>query len=611
MVEPIDDDKQIKFIDPEGLQPEIVAKPTDSAESTSMFWQRSFLAQGIGWLGGIGLLSSSIVWPQNHTSGSAVASPKIPELLPKAAPTDSAPSQRQAEPVFTRRTPAPSANRTTRNRYRVSQRGGNDYSNSYIDPTDYSLGATRRGDVGRSSYRPPNSVVFSERYRSRQRVIVRERYADDGSDGVAIRSRARNRGTFSARIRDRSRSNQVSGVPRSSESRRRYRAPEIVRVPRSPEIERRSNSYQVYRSPRPTDIDRRGNYQIVRVPRSPEIERRSNPYQIVRVPRATEIDRRSDSLEISRVQRRRSREGLSQANRNTLTSRRRGVQVATIDRVKIGPIRVNTDRVRLGSRNRINRQSSVNIASADINAPLAYQNPPTSATQNPPNPALRYYYDSTNPVEANSGTSNLALRFPLAIPAQITSMFGWRMHPLTGERGFHAGTDIGAPMGTPVLAAHAGRVAIADMLGGYGLAVVIRHNQNSQETRYGHLSEIFVKPGEWVEPGTVIGRVGNTGNSSGPHLHFEVREQTPQGWVAKDPGTQLESALSRLVSAFQSAQVAPQPYTQPSEPPQPTPTLDNLTPNVLVPNAELPEITIPRTVAPPPSVSTRRLLSSF
>ena len=155
-------------------------------------------------------------------------------------------------------------------------------------------------------------------------------------------------------------------------------------------------------------------------------------------------------------------------------------------------------------------------------------------------------------------------------------------------------------MGTPVLAAHAGRVAIADMLGGYGLAVVIRHNQNNQETRYGHLSEIFVKPGEWVEPGTVIGRVGNTGNSSGPHLHFEVREQTPQGWVAKDPGGQLESALSRLVSAFQSAQVAPQPYTQPSEPPQASPTLDNLTPNVLVPNAELPEITIPRTVAPPP-----------
>lgn len=153
-----------------------------------------------------------------------------------------------------------------------------------------------------------------------------------------------------------------------------------------------------------------------------------------------------------------------------------------------------------------------------------------------------------------TAVANLGLLFPLSIPAAITSAFGWRVHPLTGDRRFHSGTDLGAPLGTPVLAACAGKVAIADFLGGYGLAVTLTHNQGAQETLYGHLSAILVKPGEWVERGTTIGLLGSTGVSTGPHLHFELQQRTEDGWVAIDPGEQLEYALAQLIQRMQIAQ---------------------------------------------------------
>jgi murein DD-endopeptidase MepM/ murein hydrolase activator NlpD len=152
------------------------------------------------------------------------------------------------------------------------------------------------------------------------------------------------------------------------------------------------------------------------------------------------------------------------------------------------------------------------------------------------------------------GNGNIRLMFPLSIPAAISSVFGWRIHPLMGEPRFHTGTDLAAPLGTPVLAAYAGQVAIADFLGGYGLAIALNHNQGAQQTLYGHLSEIFVKPGDWVKQGEVIGRVGDTGNSTGPHLHFEFRQLTPEGWVALDAGAQLEYALAQLIKSLEFAQ---------------------------------------------------------
>jgi murein DD-endopeptidase MepM/ murein hydrolase activator NlpD len=149
--------------------------------------------------------------------------------------------------------------------------------------------------------------------------------------------------------------------------------------------------------------------------------------------------------------------------------------------------------------------------------------------------------------------SNTQLIYPLTSPAPTTSSYGWRTHPITGSRRFHSGVDIGAPTGAPVVAAGSGIIISSGWLGGYGKAVVIQHN-GVQQTLYGHLSEVFVQPGQRIEQGTVIGRVGSTGNSTGPHLHFEARVATTDGWVAIDPGEDIKYALDNLRRAMPFAQ---------------------------------------------------------
>ncbi|MBD2325600.1 M23 family metallopeptidase [Alkalinema sp. FACHB-956] len=181
-------------------------------------------------------------------------------------------------------------------------------------------------------------------------------------------------------------------------------------------------------------------------------------------------------------------------------------------------------------------------------------------------PSLKPYFNSAIKLSKLTPIRNLGLIFPLAIPAEITSIFGWRIHPITGDQRMHTGTDIGAPMGTPVLAALTGRVLLADLLGGYGLTVALEHNNGTQQTLYAHLSELFVKPGEVIQKGTVIGLVGSTGNSTGPHLHFELRQQTEDGsWVAQDAGQELEFAMASLVKSLQIAQ-QPQKIAQGQQP---------------------------------------------
>jgi murein DD-endopeptidase MepM/ murein hydrolase activator NlpD len=143
--------------------------------------------------------------------------------------------------------------------------------------------------------------------------------------------------------------------------------------------------------------------------------------------------------------------------------------------------------------------------------------------------------------------------YPLSSPAPTTSSFGWRTHPITGSRRFHSGVDIGAPMGAPVVAAGSGVIISAGWLGGYGKAIVIQHN-GIQQTLYGHLSEVFVQPGQRIERGTVIGQVGSTGNSTGPHLHFETRVATSDGWIAIDPGEDIKYALDDLRRSMPFAQ---------------------------------------------------------
>jgi len=112
---------------------------------------------------------------------------------------------------------------------------------------------------------------------------------------------------------------------------------------------------------------------------------------------------------------------------------------------------------------------------------------------------------------------------PNIFPVQgwITSGYGWRRNPFTGKKEFHKAIDISTPWGTPVRAAAKGQVVYAGWDDGYGLKIRIRDGYGYY-TVYGHLSHILVKRGAWVEKGQIIGRVGSTGRSTGPHLHFEV-----------------------------------------------------------------------------------------
>jgi murein DD-endopeptidase MepM/ murein hydrolase activator NlpD len=165
----------------------------------------------------------------------------------------------------------------------------------------------------------------------------------------------------------------------------------------------------------------------------------------------------------------------------------------------------------------------------------------------PSQPATTYPATS-QPVAAinNSASQSTASSiYPLLNPAPITSRFGWRTHPLTGSRRFHSGVDIGAPSGAPVVATANGTVVSAGWNGGYGKAVIIQHN-GVQQTLYGHLSEISVQAGQVITQGTVIGLVGSTGNSTGPHLHFENRTSTGGTWTAVDPSTDIQYAVENL-----------------------------------------------------------------
>jgi murein DD-endopeptidase MepM/ murein hydrolase activator NlpD len=106
--------------------------------------------------------------------------------------------------------------------------------------------------------------------------------------------------------------------------------------------------------------------------------------------------------------------------------------------------------------------------------------------------------------------------------SHITSRFGWREHPILGFSAMHTGVDFGAPMGTPVLAAGAGKVVMAGPNGGYGTFVKLQHTKDIG-TGYGHLSRLGpgIRPGAVVRQGQVIGFIGSTGLSTGPHLHYE------------------------------------------------------------------------------------------
>ncbi|MCL1464621.1 M23 family metallopeptidase [Argonema galeatum] len=730
-MEPVYGDKQLKFKSREDRQIEVTISQSTPHEqgksaptnSSSSFWQRFLLVQGIGWIGGLGILGGGMVWAKNQTPSEGFVVAQIPDVMPKAVPQDPAPeARREAAPVFTTRTRPRTAQRSRLGRAgTTSPSVASNNNNSYIDPTDYSLGATRRRDLGTSSYKPPSSVVLSERSTGCQRV-----FSGGGASGrcgsaavsrIRVRRNAVASDTVSGRRRQRTRDiprfYQASRQVRPTQTDRAVRSYQAYRQVRPTQTDRAVRSYQAYRQVRPTQTDRAvrsyqasrqvrptqtdravrsyqasrqvrptqtdlqaGSYQLSRLPRPTQSDRSVRSYQqsrltvarqsedlprsyrisrlpqtrqsedlprsyrisrlpqtrqsedlprsyrisrlpqtqqsddlprsyrISRLPQAQQSDDLPRSYRISRLPQTQQSDDLPRsyqkkrlpiADRITWKSRRRDVRVAAIGKVNISPINISPRGIGLGKQGDLSTRSESTI------------NSEIRGNETLPNPALTYYYKQGQPSEAEVGNSNLPIIFPLAVPAEITSVFGWRIHPISGDRRFHSGTDLGAPMGTPVLAAHAGKVAIADFLGGYGLSVVLRHNNDTQETRYNHLSEVLVQPGEWVEPGTAIGRVGSTGNSTGPHLHFEVREQTPQGWIAIDPRAQLEYSLAQLVKIFKTAQATQEPkaYEKPQQPQANSQPPDSEIPNIQpseVPlskvqptNSQLPEITVPQT----------------
>ena len=119
----------------------------------------------------------------------------------------------------------------------------------------------------------------------------------------------------------------------------------------------------------------------------------------------------------------------------------------------------------------------------------------------------------------------------------VSSRYGRRPDPFTGQPTFHQGLDFAAPVGTPVIAPADGRVRRASRMGSLGLLLEIEH-ANGILTRYGHLHEILVEKGDRVERGQLVARVGNSGRSTGPHLHYEVvangRSENPWLYIIRD-----------------------------------------------------------------------------
>jgi murein DD-endopeptidase MepM/ murein hydrolase activator NlpD len=178
------------------------------------------------------------------------------------------------------------------------------------------------------------------------------------------------------------------------------------------------------------------------------------------------------------------------------------------------------------------------------------------------NRVWRYQPKPSEPAEYFDARGQTARKALLKTPvdgARLTSRFGSRRHPILGFTKMHNGADFGAATGTPIQAAGGGVVQTAGWNGGYGKYVRIRHN-GTYSTAYAHMSRIAVRQGQRVNQGEIIGYVGTTGRSTGPHLHYEVlvnnRAVNPMG-VRLPSGRKLEGAeLADFHASMETIQAA-------------------------------------------------------
>lgn len=127
-----------------------------------------------------------------------------------------------------------------------------------------------------------------------------------------------------------------------------------------------------------------------------------------------------------------------------------------------------------------------------------------------------------NSVEVSEGAIISSGSWPVPGKTRISSPYGYRIHPILNTKKLHSGTDIPAPIGTPAVAIDNGTVIFSGVQSGYGNTLMIKHN-DGKVTLYAHNDELLVSVGERVQKGQVVTKIGSTGRSTGPHLHFEVR----------------------------------------------------------------------------------------
>lgn len=475
--------------------------------------------QGIGVISSLGVLSSGIVWAQTDVSPDTLGTRMTQQTTPRAKPerepvvVERLTPEREPESAVVRQRLAPENQRTADTEpKRLRLR-----SPSLSEPTPLS-------EETRPSNRFSANETRSTRVRETNKAYGNNSVIDstDYSLGATARSNSRNRS---------------------------YDAPDaVVLSERSTGCRRVLGSGQGLSSGicgSAAGVASENDYSASRYRLSRQLEILANRRQrtgveaelgsVSRWPVTDSAVRTASNLgDSGLVDRRRGSEpGL-------VGSRPRG-SIAGTNEVNIGPLHLSASGIGIGS----SRKTWVNDQNVN--------------DQNTNSLSSQPFFNTNIPLPVPSSLEgNIGFIYPLSVLAPITSIFGWRVHPITGDRRFHAGIDLGAPLGTPVLAAYAGQVALANWMGGYGLAVVLQHSQ-TQQTLYGHLSEVFVQPGQWVEQGTVIGEVGSTGNSTGPHLHFEWRQMTTEGWVATDPGTQLQYAMAQMLQALQTTQATAQP----------------------------------------------------